>query len=157
MKNAELKTLDYFLSIPVHDLGYLIQVSNAPVTLGQNWTLKWSLHLIWNSLGLKCRVEDLYLPPKYFCPYFGIFGSIIPQNAWMPQKWQDSWFERDQFGCTIWIQRFLFIRAHDLGALNHFPYPQGGMTSYWNDLRATAVMAIPNCKYRNVNFSLCFH
>ena len=25
MINAELKTLDYFLSIPVHDLGYLSQ------------------------------------------------------------------------------------------------------------------------------------
>ena len=34
MKNAELKTLDYFLSIPVHDLEYLIPVSNGPVTLG---------------------------------------------------------------------------------------------------------------------------
>ena len=34
MKNAELKTLDYFFSIPVHDLGYFIPISNAPVTLG---------------------------------------------------------------------------------------------------------------------------
>ena len=34
MKNAELKTLDYFLSIPVHDLEYFIPVSNGPVTLG---------------------------------------------------------------------------------------------------------------------------
>ena len=34
MKNVELKTLDYFLSIPVYDLRYLIPVSNAPATLG---------------------------------------------------------------------------------------------------------------------------
>ena len=35
MKNAELKILDYFLSTPVHDLEYLILVSNASVTLGR--------------------------------------------------------------------------------------------------------------------------
>ena len=53
MKNAELKTLDYFLSISVHDLGYSIPVSNAPGTLEQNWTLNWfGTHYIWN-------VEDL--------------------------------------------------------------------------------------------------
>ena len=63
----------------------LIPGSNAPVTLGRNWTLRWPLHLICNSLDLKCRAEDLYLFPKYFCPYFGIFGSIIPQNALMPK------------------------------------------------------------------------
>ena len=34
MKNVELKSLDDFLSTPVHDLGYLIPVSNAQVTLG---------------------------------------------------------------------------------------------------------------------------
>ena len=34
MKNSELKTLDDFFSVPVHDLGYLIPVSNDPVTLG---------------------------------------------------------------------------------------------------------------------------
>ena len=30
---------------------------------------------------MKCRLRDLYVPPKYFCPYFWIFGFIIPQNA----------------------------------------------------------------------------
>ena len=34
MKTVELKTLDDFLSIPANDLGYLIPVSNAQVTLG---------------------------------------------------------------------------------------------------------------------------
>ena len=34
MKNAELKTLGYFFSIPVHDLRYLVPVYNGPVTLG---------------------------------------------------------------------------------------------------------------------------
>ena len=37
----------------------------------------------------------------------------------MPQDWQESWFERDQFGCIIWIQKFLLIHSHDLAALNH--------------------------------------
>ena len=127
MKNAELKTLDYFLSIPVHDLEYLIPVSNAPVSLGRTWTLRWPLHLIWNSLDFKCRVEDLYLSSYVFLP---LFWDIWVHNPWkcpnvlnaqMHQNWKDSWFERDQFGCKIWIQRFLFIHAHDLGALNHFP------------------------------------
>ena len=35
----------------------------------------------------------------------------------MPQNWQGSWFERDQFGCKIWIQRFLVIHALIWGPL----------------------------------------
>ena len=34
MKIVESKTLDYFLSIPIHDSGFLVPVSNTPVTLG---------------------------------------------------------------------------------------------------------------------------
>ena len=54
----------------------MIQGIWSQYTLGHYPVTLWSLHLIWNSLDLKCRVEDLNLPPKYFCPYFGIFGII---------------------------------------------------------------------------------
>ena len=52
-------------------------------------------------------------------------------NAQMPLNWQDSWFERDQFGCKIWMQRFLFIHAHDLGALNHCPNAVNTIKEVW--------------------------
>ena len=35
----------------------------------------------------------------------------------MPQNWQGSWFERDQFGCKIWTPRFLVIHALIWGPL----------------------------------------
>ena len=53
------------------------------------------------------------LPPKYFGPLFGILGSIIPQKVLMTlnlARRKPSMifeFERDQFGCKIWTQRFL--------------------------------------------------
>ena len=72
--------------------------------------------------------------------------------------------DRDQFQCKMWIRKFLVIHTHDMGALHHFhklpsccKYPQRGMTSYWNDFRATGAINIPNCKYCNVNFSLCIY
>ena len=116
MKNAEWKP-------PVHDLGYLIPVPNAPVTLGRNWILRWPLRLIWNSLDLKCRVEDLYLPPKYFSPYFGKFGSIIPQNDLMPKcpKTGKILGLKETSLDVKYEYKDLFIHAHHLGALNHFP------------------------------------
>ena len=66
----------------------------------------------WTSLNLKCGVEDLDLPRKYFCPWFGVSGSIIPQSATVTLKvarfkpHMIFEFERDQFGCKIRIWWF---------------------------------------------------
>ena len=92
-----------YLKIPL--MSQLLQGCN-------NWTLRWPLHLSWTLLDLTCGVEDLYLPPKFSYPWFGIFGSIIPQSALITLKLARLKphmifeLERDQFGCKIGIWRF---------------------------------------------------